>query len=961
MLPFARDLIVTKGCRTPTSVLLSTLTSFLQTDTAPWLKSAISGELSRVPLRQDGVLQTIHFIASQLAPSLGKEAQDQASSGPHFTVQAIMQISQLLSSVPRDMDPDTYFLQIAPQLLALLDGADLDLRRTAAYVIGNGVLGKRAYGAPGKIGHSIFVEPIFKVLTGTLDSRSRKWMQHYAEGEAFSHSANGDLEDQVLVGESTVRLAVERLEIIALQHPNPGLVKRLVSPILLPLWGLACFALEEELSTMHEKVMSLLQTFFGISVGLEPLQKLCNNLLYDGGATWSYCRGRNNGVSLRSRKATSTDPFNFVQLMDALECRTELFVKLLSSDPRSEERTGDIFLFVSRAWLLPSEDHTSSSRPAIGGETDESESTVRKLVSAKIAGKLLDNFKDILSRRPLRILELIKQLIDGELGQIKAGSRRRQGHAAGGVSLSSLSNIVSKEENGLAEDGSAQGDSTELLSAVFSLLSTILASPGFSPSQEIRPILENIKSALDQLLPQLPSSLSKPGTTASMLLEVQLVYPEEQEKQETAQKPSHISDLDTHRQALTNLNSDMPPVQAEGLSLLSDLIKKSSPVLDVPSTLTLLMSIITDPVSESAANEEFIYLNAIKLIGTLASKHSRTVVKTLVEQYADRTEERTLNQRLKIGESLLRTVQDLGEALTGDTARIFGEGMISVAGRRGQKPEMQKRRKQQLEKEQRERDRESRKQDPPLGPGWRIPSPEPSTSEATHDVGQHRDDGDDDSETPEQAAFSAKTLSAWVSGAAADENPDDLRARTSAISILATAVQTNILGLGPSIASSSVDLALSILTLEPDPESAILRRASIVLILDILKALDTARETRGAAAVDFGFSLTDVPVAPATRGHGGGPATIGNIPHMLRTLRYVEDRETDGIARGHIRVLIESLEAWSEKSLLWGVGTHDRNRDMEERLELGDRIAGLSVSPLAGREGNEKPRIEEIE
>lgn len=108
----------------------------------------MSSQLSQVPLRDDGVLQTVVFLASQFAPSLGQESQAQLSNGPHFTVQGIMQTSRLLSSVPEGMDPNFYFTRIAPQLLALLDGEVPDFKKTAAYVIGNGILGKRAYGAP---------------------------------------------------------------------------------------------------------------------------------------------------------------------------------------------------------------------------------------------------------------------------------------------------------------------------------------------------------------------------------------------------------------------------------------------------------------------------------------------------------------------------------------------------------------------------------------------------------------------------------------------------------------------------------------------------------------------------------------------------------------------------------------------------------------------------------------------
>jgi hypothetical protein len=128
--------------------------------------------------------------------------------------------------------------------------------------------------------------------------------------------------------------------------------------------------------------------------------------------------------------------------------------------------------------------------------------------------------------------------------------------------------------------------------------------------------------------------------------------------------------------------------------------------------------------------------------------------------------------------------------------------------------------------------------------------------------------------------------------------------------------------------------------------------------------MDTARESRGSQGLGFGFSLSDESTRNRWENQDEetrGPATIGNIPHMLRVLAFVETKETDTIVRGHIRVLIESLEAWLEKSLLWGIGAQGGDADeIQPRLELGDRIAGLSIDPMADRQGA-RPRIEEIE
>jgi hypothetical protein len=941
-MPFGRGCVQVLTCaRTPSAVLLPTLSNFLQSETTCWFKSAISSQISRVPLRPGGVLQTIMFIASQFAPSLGQEAQSEPSNGPHFTVQAIMQISRLLSSVPQGIEPTSYFTAIAPQLLALLDGDDPDLKKTASYVIGNGILGKRAYGAPGTIGHSIFVEPVFGALTAELNDASRPWMAQYSNIEGPTPLSAGKAPNNILVGGSAVDLAIDRLRSLALQHPNPGLVKRIVYPILLPLWGLACYSKEHELTNYHERTMALLQTYFGISVGLQPHKKLIDHFLWDGGSTWTYITDSQDRIALARRMNLEGDQSNIIKLIDSLQSRTELFVSLLGSDPNSEERTGDIFLYVSERWLVQPQ---ASVKAGNSQKLGESENIFQKLVSAKLAEKLLDNFKNTLSRRPLRVLELIKQVIDGELRRLNTGARKREQNL-GKVSLSSLPNIVSEQDE---QEDASDKEASESLSTAFSLLSTVLASPEFSTSQETKPLLDSVKSHVDQLIPLLPEDLAKPATTSSMLLEIQLTSPEHDDSKPT---PPHVSDLDTHRQALVNLNSDLPPVQAEGFSLLSKLIMNSSPVLDIPSTLTLLLSIITD-MSESTANEEFIYLNAIKLIGTLASRHPRTVVKTLVDSYVDKNEQRSLDSRLRLGESLLRTVQDLGDALAGETAKILGEGMVALAGRRGHRPETQKSRKKQLEKELRRKEREERKQkEPALPEGWSIPTDQTQA--------RLEDEMDDDSETesPEQTAHAANIVAAWAAGAPTDEEPDDLRVRASALSILASAVQTNILGLGPAIVSSAVDLALATLTLEPAPESAILRRASVVLILDILKALDRARETRRGKDVGFGFSLTDDTYSLGPQNQSG-PSTVGNIPSMLRTLGFIETVETDSIVRGHLRALIESLEAWLEKSLMWGIGAQWED---QPRMELGDRIAGLAVDPMAGRGDSTRPKIEEIE
>lgn len=109
--------------------------------------------LTRLPLRADGVRGTMEFIFS-VHPSNVNKATDASApqkQGASITHEAVAVITKLLSSVPASMTAEDWFSGISGQLLGLMDGeAGDDLSKTAAQIVGFGILGKRQYGAPGK-------------------------------------------------------------------------------------------------------------------------------------------------------------------------------------------------------------------------------------------------------------------------------------------------------------------------------------------------------------------------------------------------------------------------------------------------------------------------------------------------------------------------------------------------------------------------------------------------------------------------------------------------------------------------------------------------------------------------------------------------------------------------------------------------------------------------------------------
>lgn len=119
----------------------------------PWLRSKLMEILTLVPLRPDGVRATLEFVFSVHPSSTVKmsEAADPQKKGANITHEALELASRLVSNPPASVTPDVWYSGVAPQLLRLLDGDEgPELLKAVAYVIGFGVLGRKASGAPGR-------------------------------------------------------------------------------------------------------------------------------------------------------------------------------------------------------------------------------------------------------------------------------------------------------------------------------------------------------------------------------------------------------------------------------------------------------------------------------------------------------------------------------------------------------------------------------------------------------------------------------------------------------------------------------------------------------------------------------------------------------------------------------------------------------------------------------------------
>lgn len=591
--------------------------------------------------------------------------------------------------------------------------------------------------------------------------------------------------------------------------------------------------------------------------------KIAQNILYQGNRDeskmrWTYETAQEGGIQIKKWTDDDEESSTFDErILTILGEKIDTFIELVKPLKDSDDVSA-LFLSLCRKWLLTTDEDYQSNIFVPGSDAEDANGVQSKLIEGKVMQKLMDSLPDRLVSNSTQILELSTEVLNEAIRSTK------------------------------------DVDNDDTVAIALSLLNMVFSAGRPLTDQSLK---KSIGSALRGIAKRTGSSASITARNLLLLLDFQTADSTTSTNASTAPKKD-LEDRRTYSLAYSYLTGadSPPPVRAQGLDLISGLIVATSPVLDIPATLILLLSLLQD-------EEEYIYLRVIKTFIQLSIKHPKAVMLSLLERYVDADENISLDSRLRVGEALLQVVQKAGQTFTGDLARQVGEGLLMITGRRGYRPKH--------EAEQRKKAELTKKKNKEAEEAWDGPVP------------QLEGGPNDEVEDP--------ILAQIVEGWEGKLGEEDVRIRVSALSIFGSAIESNITGLGSSTISGSVDLSIHILTLEPEYEKAILRRAAVLLVMSLVRALDKAQEE--GMKLGFGFagqSLDDV----------------------LRILRYVSETDNDGLVRLHAKDVIEGLGTWQMKGLVVPRDT--------SRMELGE-LAGLSIGSNAGVGRAQRPRIEEIE
>jgi hypothetical protein len=760
-------------------------------------------KLTLVPLRPaDGVRGTLEFVVSVHPSSTVKvsEAAVPQKRGANITQEALDLASKVLSNPPKSVTPEKWYSTISPQLLPLLDGNEgQDLAKAAAYIIGFGILGRQVSGAPGT-----WRKPpcptLFLKLTSTRGTPGWTYLampllRSIQPPPGFTNEAATETDslidttrDKVIVPYSELVTALRRLHSLLVLHPNPGLCRRLLSPVVLGLWALASWSAPE--SAMAEDVckpaLELLKIHLKVTPSPDRILLLVHNLGYLGGydrsnPEWVYKATEAGLVQILDTRH-SIGNTSVSELPLTLEDISQKATKLLDliSSSLSDADISTAFLELLKRWLKSS--RTSRQGDIIvKEEEEEKQDPFVQLSEIKTLQAMMERFPEKLATQPKHILDLA--------GQILAGS------------------------------GDILDGNDEVVGVALSLLNMVITAPGFQKSHVDSDVLALIESSLDKLS-KAQTDLSQTASNLRLLL----LYRDEVDTTSSstpAPTDRQVEDRKTYNLAISYITApDSPsPVRAEGLNLISTLITSRSPVLDIPGILVLLSSLISD-------SDEFIYLRIIKLYTLLCNHHPQSVLRELTDHFLDARETHTLDARLRFGEAMLQVIQRMGETFTAALAHETGTALLAVAGRRGRRPKTEARQR-----------REARAQ-------------ERKNKEAAEAWGGEVPDMSDP--VPEEERIQNEALERIVEGWESKRGSEDVRVRASALSVLGAAVEVNVAGLGKEVVTAAVDLCVAVLQMEREVEKGILRRAAVVFVLSFVRALEEARERARDLGFGFG-------------------------------------------------------------------------------------------------------------
>lgn len=442
--------------------------------------------------------------------------------------------------------------------------------------------------------------------------------------------------ESILVNEAQLNNSVNVLISLNKKTLDPDLYGAIFEPILLSLWGYYLFLKVNKKSTAV--ITGILTTYFtimkeyGADISLEMIAK---NLFYDGTDNWEYELGPNSMVQIRKRASNdmfSSKEAKVARFVSGLDSACEAFIEILQDV--DDELVQGLFIKILKSWL--------NGVALIG----EEQNPFLALQDLRLLESIVNKFKESLAKTPGEMLEIVDSFL--------------------------LAPPISQAQPTDGEEDSDDEDDEEnlreeILPTLLELLSAILSENEEIDIVEHGELLNRVNKSLLNLASKDVNEATKNGAKGLSSRIVSLL------EGSTSKKDQGDSDKDILERAIVSLNDPLVPIRAHGLYLLRKLVETKSKVISLDFVINLHLVQLKDP-------DPFIYLNVIKGLELLISWDEYTVLELLCKTYKD--EGSDIDERLRIGEVLLRYIQAANTAFGGKSASLIAETTLTLIRRR---------------------------------------------------------------------------------------------------------------------------------------------------------------------------------------------------------------------------------------------------------------------------------------
>ncbi|KAI9009389.1 hypothetical protein CLU79DRAFT_710972 [Phycomyces nitens] len=575
-----------------------------------WLRGICGRFLSRILLRPNGVSIVLDFTVGDA---------DQVQFGQ------LEKISKLILSVPQQMPSvESYYAVIAPQLLVLLETIVRNSQQKSpraqaiTFVIGRMI-----------IKHTNLAKKyIVDQIVGSL-------LTHWNSQEYATTDTVGGLDVQAMA-EEDLRTVLYTLHCVMVGgEPSPVVIQSFLAGSIPMLYHLYEFSTRSK-SNLREIVLDLLTTYFRITTTREAIGDLKRILLDKADLSNSrvayFGPGPTGGVVLRLRRHIG-NRFPKQASSNQLSIDPKVMVEFLQGID-SPDLCGDFFVTNAILNILAS-----------------------ALMMLHLIMGMLDNLGPEILKNPTQIVAFASNVVTEHADRLtkpKSLAREQQQQSRG---FADFANIVSHEDRETIEDMhdetyTANDDFESLLLAIHLMRAVIHENEDLGP-QTVQ-LLESGLGPLRTVEKYGGEEVQDPVHEVILAITSHLSAQRMAGPKSDGQEDSRTK----YREAMKALQDDLLPVRAHGIGMLKEMVLSRDPLVASGSGLDNVLDLFVRLVQDE---DSFIYLNAVKGLSALTDVHGNAIIAKLGEIYSD--ESQKLENRLRVGEALLQTVQRCGDAL----------------------------------------------------------------------------------------------------------------------------------------------------------------------------------------------------------------------------------------------------------------------------------------------------------